>query len=530
MQTTTASCAASKDIATQLVDALLDTNVVDIALGGGRQNFLPVGVAGDDHAGGSRRDGIDLIARVTENGGDYVGTRAGLDALIADSRHWGTRPVLGLFEPSHLDYEYDRRNTDIHATADDPALWELTKAAIDYLEKASGDEGYYLMIEGGRVDHSNHDGSLFRAVTDGVAYQEAIQYAADRTSEEDTLIISTADHSHALEFNGYCGRGSPVNGLCYEVDPVGEVHLDQVNLADDDRPFTVASYLNGGGSVLGERSPNRLDALGRRKRITQEMATSPDYHQESLIPSGSESHSPMDVGIYARGPWSHLFSGTMEQHQIYHIMRYAVTHGTPLPCDGGVRAIADGKCDCDGHTLDACGVCGGSGIQAGACDCVGHVMDMCGVCGGFGVDTCGVCNGPGIRPGECSCGGNVFDRCGVCGGVGDSCAEQLSLLVSTHAIPIAACVPGVLLRDCLRWQGLVGGGAAAAGGSALVPFILGLMLGAIGMLVGVKCGGKDKCCGGERGYRQAGADAEADSKLMMSRDSTAEGDNTPPRP
>ena len=44
-------------------------------------------------------------------------------------------------------------------------------------------------------------GSLFRSVTDGLAYQEAIQYAADRTSDEDTLIISTADHSHALEFN-----------------------------------------------------------------------------------------------------------------------------------------------------------------------------------------------------------------------------------------------------------------------------------------------------------------------------------------
>ena len=155
--TTTASCAASKDIATQLVDALLDTHVVDIALGGGRQNFLPVGVAGADGAGGSRRDGVDLTARVTANGGDCVGTRAELDALMADTASWGTRPVLGLFEPSHMDYEYDRRDTDIHATADDPALWELTKAAIDYLEKASGDEGYYLMIEGGRVDHSHHD-------------------------------------------------------------------------------------------------------------------------------------------------------------------------------------------------------------------------------------------------------------------------------------------------------------------------------------------------------------------------------------
>ena len=132
-----------------------------------------------------------------------------------------------------------------------------------------------------------------------------------------------------------------------------------------------------------------------------------------------------------------------------------------------------------------------------------------GVCGGFGVDTCGVCNGPGIHPGECSCDGKVFDRCGVCGGDGASCEQELSLL----------------------GLALVGGETGGADGGALVPFILGLLLGAIGMLVGVKCGGKIKCCcGGERGYRQAGADGEADSKLMMSRDSTAEGETTPPRP
>lgn len=67
----------------------------------------------------------------------------------------------------------------------------------------------------------------------------------------------------------------------------------------------------------------------------------------------------------------------MEQHQIYHIMRYAATHGTPLPCGGGVRGIAEGECDCDGNVLDACGVCGGAGLPEGACDCVGHVMDVC---------------------------------------------------------------------------------------------------------------------------------------------------------
>ena len=40
------------------------------------------------------------------------------------------------------------------------------------------------------------------------------------------------------------------------------------------------------------------------------------------MPKGSESHSGTDVAIYARGPWAQLVDGTMEQNDIYHVMRY----------------------------------------------------------------------------------------------------------------------------------------------------------------------------------------------------------------
>jgi alkaline phosphatase len=429
--TTEASCADSKDIATQLIDAMLGGRV-DIALGGGRSQFLPSTVIDEEGAAGVRVDGVDLIERFRRGGGDYVWNRAGLDALALETDAssssgggggggWGTRPVIGLFEPSHMMYDYDRNSAGA-AEDDEPALWELTKAAIDYLERASGDAGYFLMVEGGRVDHSLHDGNLFRSMTDGLAYQAAVQYAADRTSDQDTLIVSTADHSHVLEMNGYCGRGSPINGLCYDVDPTGTVHLPEPVLADDGLPFTTASYLNGGGSVLGEGSPNRLDSLGRRREITSEMSTSPNYHQESLLPLGAETHSPLDVPTYARGPWSHLFTGTIEQTVIYHIMRYAAEHGE-LACGGSGIDLAGGECDCDGKVLDACGVCGGEGIPPEACDCVGHVLDECGVCGGYGRDVCGVCGGPGIEAGQCSCAGEEYDACGVCGGDGSACAS-----------------------------------------------------------------------------------------------------------
>ena len=47
--------------------------------------------------------------------------------------------------------------------------------------------------------------------------------------------------------------------------------------------------------------------------------------QQALIPMESETHSPEDVAIYAKGPWAHLIDGTVEQNFIFHVMHHAAT-------------------------------------------------------------------------------------------------------------------------------------------------------------------------------------------------------------
>lgn len=45
-------------------------------------------------------------------------------------------------------------------------------------------------------------------------------------------------------------------------------------------------------------------------------------------------HSGEDVGIFACGPFDHLFSGVIEQHTIPHLMAYAACIGDgPTMCD-----------------------------------------------------------------------------------------------------------------------------------------------------------------------------------------------------
>ncbi|NDW03098.1 alkaline phosphatase [Jiella pacifica] len=319
-------CTAQKDIASQLIDQM-KAGVIDLAMGGGRGMFVGADTTLDEQEGtkGKRADGKNLIDEATEAGAQYAWnteTFSGLD-LAAD------KPVLALFEGSHMKYEADR--TD----ADEPSLADMTKAAIEYLSR--NENGYYLEIEAGRVDHANHDGNAYRTVTDGVAFAKAVAMADELTNDEDTLIIVTADHEHAIALNGYCGRGSPILGLCYDVNTNtaggNYKHADEPNLAADGKPYTVIGFLNGAGSVLKEQEDKTFS--GSRDDVSNEEAQDKEYLQQALIPMTSETHAGTDVAIYAKGPWSHLFDGTVEQNYIFHVMNHAVQADDAAASTGG---------------------------------------------------------------------------------------------------------------------------------------------------------------------------------------------------
>lgn len=297
-----------KDIADQLIDQM-KAGVIDIALGGGRAHFLPTGVKDVEDKEGKRTDGRNLVDEATAAGAQVV---FGSDDFAALTMGNNT-PVLGLFEASHMKYEQDRTG--------EPSLAEMVEASIKGL---SGNEnGFYLNVEAGRVDHANHDGNLHRVLVDGKAFADAIAKAMELTNPEDTLIIVTADHEHAIAFNGYCGRGSKITGLCMLEDETGIAHSGQPALAADGKPYTVAGFLNGAGSILVEQADKTF--AGSRPDLTEEQAIDPDYLQQALIPMSSETHSGEDVAVMARGPWAHLFGGVIEQNVIFHVMNHAVT-------------------------------------------------------------------------------------------------------------------------------------------------------------------------------------------------------------
>jgi len=300
--------AGCTDIARQLVDsaAAMQTRFdqpgidgIDVILGGGRANFLP----GD---AGRRSDDDNLVDRwLSRNpNGVFVDDSERLRNAPLDA------PLLGLFTDSHMSYEQDR-------PASEPSLTDMTLAALERLQ--DNREGYFLMVEGGRIDHAHHAGNASAALRDTIAFSEAVQAGVERTNSEDTLIIVTADHSHVFTIAGYPRRGNPILG---KVVPAGET---EPSLAADGMPYTTVSYANGRGfrDLGGETNADRgyvAAPLSGRADLSAVDTTQTGYHQEALVPLSAETHGGEDVAIYASGPGAHLVSGTLEQNVLFHIM------------------------------------------------------------------------------------------------------------------------------------------------------------------------------------------------------------------
>ncbi|MGE0406229.1 MAG: alkaline phosphatase [Candidatus Korobacteraceae bacterium] len=307
-----ARAAGFKDIARQLVEFPVGDGL-EVALGGGREYFIPRTMPDPEDSGSfGRRLTGDLTQQWVNSrpGSAYVWNKAAFDAINPAV----TKRLLGLFERSHMEYEYDRPGD----AAGEPSLTEMTQKAIDILSKNR--KGYFLHVESGRIDHAHHAGNAYRALTDAIEFSRAIQATLERVDLKDTLIIVSADHSHVFTIGGYPTRGNDILGRVISNDQASSPSMD----FDNDSlglPYTTLNYANGPGWI--PNNPGRPD-------LTNINTGNPGYLQEATVPLGSETHSGEDVAIYAIGPGSDLFRGVKDQTYIFHVMQ-DVFDPNPVP-------------------------------------------------------------------------------------------------------------------------------------------------------------------------------------------------------
>ncbi|KAK6207791.1 alkaline phosphatase [Colletotrichum tabaci] len=180
--------AMNDDIALQEVGDGPLGRVVDIMLGGGRCHFLPNGTEGS-----CRLDDTDVVARAQEKfGWTYAGDRKAFDALEGGEKV--NFPTFGLFAPGDIPFEIDRRNmSDVY-----PSLSEMAATALRALEKATenSDQGFFLMIEGSRIDHAGHINDPAAQVREVLEYDKAFKLVSDfvKDSKTESLLVATSDH------------------------------------------------------------------------------------------------------------------------------------------------------------------------------------------------------------------------------------------------------------------------------------------------------------------------------------------------
>jgi alkaline phosphatase len=282
-------------------------NGLDLMFGGGAQFFHSAA------AGGKRTDGRDLLAELQARGYRLAQDAAGFAALAPSDA-----PAIALFAQDDLAFDAERD------PARQPSLAEMTRKAIALLGRRNGqgnEQGFFLMVEGGLIDHALHATRAKRALQETVAFDAALKAAIDEMQKVDpglkhTLIVATADHDHTLLMNGYSPRSGPttadkpgVLGLVRSL-PDGKPRLDK-----DGAPFTILGFGTGQHRVQGSRASET--------GLTDAIVSADDYHQEAAVRMGSETHGGADVYLGAAGAGAELFRGTIDNTRVFALIRQA---------------------------------------------------------------------------------------------------------------------------------------------------------------------------------------------------------------
>jgi alkaline phosphatase len=286
-----------QDIASQLV-AMPFGDGIDVILGGGRREFMPTEMSDPEYPNkqGARDDGRNLIDEwlAADSNRRYAWNGDTIAQWLAAPQPLSGQ-LMGLFEPSHMQYEADRARDP----GKEPSLRDMTALAVKQLSAKK--EGYFLLVEAGRIDHAHHFSNAFRALGDTVALSEAVQWVVDNVDLSETLILVTADHSHTMTISGYPRRGNPILGTV-EMEP-GKPMLDATG-----KPYTTLSYANGPGYRKQRPDLSDVDTQAR------------NFQQLGTVPMQAETHAGEDVAAFATGANATAVRGVMEQNRLFNVM------------------------------------------------------------------------------------------------------------------------------------------------------------------------------------------------------------------
>ncbi|MGH2270711.1 alkaline phosphatase [Anaerohalosphaeraceae bacterium U12dextr] len=322
-----------------------------------RGNMYEIGIelanSGFDYFGGggfvipvSKKDpnAPTVFDALTANGYTYVNTKAAFEALTPGmGKVVAVNPVLD--SSKALPYEIDRK----HDQANNISLAEFTRKGIEMIYDAANPYGFFMVIEGGKIDWANHANDARSALEDTLAFDDAVAQAVAFYNEHpnDTLIIVTSDHDCGGMSLGWAGTaydnrfdlldGQTVSYLTFEaqVKAYRAAHLDPNGVyagpADMDEQMK-SMILAGFGMDLSTLSPAQQQSIESAFDVAM-AGQKGDYvlyggynplsvtlthvlNNNAGIGYTSYSHTGIPVPVMALGKDSYLFEGYYDNTDI----------------------------------------------------------------------------------------------------------------------------------------------------------------------------------------------------------------------
>jgi alkaline phosphatase len=242
---------------------------------------------------------------------------------------------------------------------DQPMLDLMTQKAIEVLSSSIASMPFILMVEGASIDKQSHPNQAAGTIWDTIEFDKAVGVArswASKRRVKDTLIVVTADHDQSMHIIGvsntpdseYFDR-SKSQKVSYKTaagDQDFTVYGDSFSNARAGLPFinasTTASNNGGATGMPGTFSPNNPAADPAASTYSTYFG-SPAYTLDAKtgypVNSGANlrrlavgfrtgDHTGSSVPVTAEGPGAFLFTGYMDQTDIFFKMAAAISSDT----------------------------------------------------------------------------------------------------------------------------------------------------------------------------------------------------------
>ena len=257
---------------------------IDIAMGGGAAQFLPVA------KGGERQDGRDLLLDLRRNGFDIVQTRAELEAVPA----WRRPKLFGGFSKTELAFA-----NQVEERSQQPSLSDMVRRAIELLQYNTG--GYFLVVDAGLMRKAAQENNGERTFSQTIELDRALSVARNYAGTKSTIIVCGDVAIGGLSLNGFPFRqdsGIALLGL----NPGGQPWI------------TWATGPNGTKSYGAAKKPGNPNGNGNEQPNMEPREPAAVYSKAAL-------DTVEDVVAFGSGPGTDDLRGVLDITVIFEIIR-----------------------------------------------------------------------------------------------------------------------------------------------------------------------------------------------------------------